>query len=205
MIRVCCIFLLLLCGSKNCFGEIPYTAQRHRNVLIRVAHEVWGIDAPIALFAAQIHTESLWHETAVSPVGAQGIAQFMPETAAWLPTIAPETGEPLPFNPAWSLRALVTYDLWLWNRVDALYECDQVAFMLSAYNGGLGWVQRDKRMAKDKGLNPNIYWDCVENVNAGRRKSAFQENRKYPKVILHTFQKEYEKAGWGRGVECDWR
>ena len=34
---------------------------------------------PVNVFAAQIEAESGWDSTAVSPAGAQGIAQFMPE------------------------------------------------------------------------------------------------------------------------------
>lgn len=205
MLRIVCMLICLLCGANECMSKVPESAQRHRRVLIQVAREVWGMDAPIALFAAQVHMESLWQEHAVSPVGAQGLAQFMPATAAWLPTIAPDTGEPLPFNPAWSLRALVTYDLWLWERVQGGHHCDRMAFMLSAYNGGLGWVQREKRMAYEKGLDPDRYWGCVEHMNAGRRLPAFQENRRYPQRILHEYQQSYEEAGWGKGVPCDHR
>lgn len=197
------LVLWIVCGTNESFCAVPYAAERHRSVLIRVAKDVWGLDAPIALFAAQVHTESLWNEGAVSPVGAQGLAQFMPETAQWLPTIAPDTGEPLPFNPAWSLRALVTYDLWLWDRVEGTCDCDHMAFVLSAYNGGLGWVQKDKQMAQEQGLNPNIYWESVEYINAGRRDSAFQENRRYAKIILHSIQNIYETAGWGKGINCE--
>ncbi len=150
-----------------------------------------------------MHAESSWRTNVVSPVGAQGLAQFMPKTAHWLPTIAPDTGKPLPFNPTWSLRALVVYDLWLWEHVTALFPCGRVAFMLSAYNGGLSWVQRDKHAAQKKGFNPNIYWEHVEHINAGRNASAFKENRQYPKTILHNLQNLYEQAGWGQGVACD--
>ena len=98
---------------------IPRAAYQHRDTLIRASRAVWGLDAPVSIFAAQIHTESWWKNSTVSSAGAQGLAQFMPSTAKWLPTVAPEVGAPAPFNPGWSLRACVTYDKYLWDRLAA--------------------------------------------------------------------------------------
>lgn len=182
---------------------IPQAARPHRAALIRAAHAEMGLDAPVALLAAQIHTESRWRADAVSPVGAQGLAQFMPATARWLPSVAPQTGEPLPFNPGWSLRAMCAYDHWLWARITrAVSACDRWAFTLCAYNGGLGWVQRDQALAAREGRDSFRYWGSVELVNAGRRASAFRENREYPKRIFR-IQDVYERDGWGPGARCD--
>ena len=182
-------------------AEIPRQALAHRALLTREARAVWGLDAPIATFAGQIHQESAWCHDAVSPVGAQGLAQFMPATAKWLPTIAPETGEPLPFSPSWAIRALVSYDRWLWKRISAASDCDRWAMTLSAYNGGLGWVRRDQTLAKTAGMNPGD-WSHVALHNAGRSPSNFQENRAYPTRILHKWTPIYRAAGWGSGG-CD--
>ncbi len=159
-----------------------------------------GLNAPIATFAAQLHQESLWNAGAKSPVGAGGLAQFMPSTANWLPEVAPQTGTPAPFNPGWALRALCAYDLWLFKKVKAVDDCNRMAFTLSAYNGGHGWVRRDLRLAKKLGLNPLRWWEHVETVNAGRAKWAIRENRGYPRRILLLLEPLYENAGWGKGV-----
>ena len=163
------------------------------------------MDAPVAVFAAQIHTESWWKSSTVSSVGAQGLAQFMPSTAKWLPSVAPETGTPAPFDPRWSLRACVTYDKYLFDRITArwgkpLTEWNRMAFVMSAYNGGLGWTNRDRAKAAASGLNPDIYFGHVEQGNAGRRASAKRENQRYVQFILRERQQAYVKAGWGRGV-----
>lgn len=199
------IALLASLFLSQCVGighaaSIPRAAEQHRATLIRTAHAVWGLDAPVAVFAGQIHAESRWNSNAKSPVGAQGLAQFMPATAAWLPTVAPETGEPMPYNPGWSIRALVTYDLWLWKRVAAANDFERMAFTLSAYNGGLGWVNRDKRLAESKGLNPRRWFGHVATVNAGRSAANFRENRNYPEYILRDYQFRYSGAGWGAGL-----
>jgi soluble lytic murein transglycosylase-like protein len=182
-------------------AEIPRQAQQHRDLLIREARMVWGLDAPVSTFAAQIHQESRWNEQAVSPAGAQGLAQFMPATSRWLPEVAPETGKPLPFSPSWSIRALVTYDRWLWRRVSAATDCDRWAMTLSSYNGGLGWLQRDQSKAASQGLDPRA-WSHVAMVNSGRSAANFRENRSYPTRILHTLTPMYRAAGWGHGG-CD--
>ena len=100
--------------------QIPRAALQHRATLIREARAAWGLNAPVSIFAAQIHTESWWRNDTVSAANAQGLAQFIPSTARWLPTVAPEVGKPQPFNPAWSLRACVVYDKYLWDRMSAM-------------------------------------------------------------------------------------
>ncbi|WP_304737055.1 transglycosylase SLT domain-containing protein [uncultured Desulfovibrio sp.] len=180
---------------------IPRAAQQYRATLTRAAHATWGMDAPVSVLAAQIHTESGWNNEARSPVGAQGLAQFMPSTAVWLPEVAPETGKPEPFNPGWSLRALCTYDRWLWERNDGASDYERMAFTLSAYNGGQGWVNRDKKLARQRGLDAARWFGGVETVNAGRSAAAFRENRNYPRLILQKRQYAYIRAGWGPGIE----
>lgn len=180
---------------------IPRAAQQYRATLTRAAHATWGMDAPVSVLAAQIHTESGWNSEARSPVGAQGLAQFMPSTAAWLPEVAPETGKPAPFNPGWSLRALCIYDRWLWERNSGANDYERMAFTLSAYNGGQGWVNRDKKLARQRGLDAARWFGGVETVNAGRSAAAFRENRNYPRLILQKRQYAYIRAGWGPGIE----
>ncbi len=181
--------------------SIPRAAAQHKATLTRAARAYWGLDAPVAVFAAQVHTESWWKNNTVSHVGAQGLAQFMPATARWLPGVMPETGKPAPFNPAWSLRALCAYDKWLWDRVHGATDFEEMAFTLSAYNGGLGWVNRDKTKARKLGKDDRRWFDHVENVNAGRSVAAFRENRQYPRRILKDRQYAYIKAGWGPGID----
>lgn len=197
----------LAAGSAHA-GEtaIPRAALQYRGQLIREARAVWGMEAPVVIFAAQIHTESNWRNDVTSFAGAQGLAQFMPSTAAWLPSVAPETGTPAPFNPAWSLRACVTYDKWLYDRLRpmraaSLAVCERMAFTLSGYNGGIGWVGKDRALAARTGRNPDRWFGNVEDVNAGRNKSAIKENRRYVTLIFQR-QSAYTAAGWGPGVNC---
>jgi soluble lytic murein transglycosylase-like protein len=194
------VLTLILWASLASAVDIPRRAYQYRSTLIRCARVEWGFEAPVATFAAQLHQESLWRADAKSPVGAGGLAQFMPSTATWLPEVAPQAGKANPFNPGWALRALTAYDLWLWKRIKSATECDHMAMTLSAYNGGLGWLFKDKKLAKALGLDPTRWWDQVEAVNAGRAKWAIRENRGYPRRILLVLEPLYENAGWGKGV-----
>ena len=83
----------------------------------------------------------------------------------------------------------------------ALSACDRMAFALSGYNGGAGWVNRDRNLAAKKGLNPDRWFGHVETVNAGRKASAIRENRRYVSRIIK-YQHAYIRAGWGPGVSC---
>lgn len=182
-------------------ADVPAEAEQYRRDLVRIAQAEWGLDAPVATFAAQIHQESRWRFNARSPVGAQGLGQIMPATATWLASVFPEAlGHPQPYNPAWSMQALVSYDGWLAARLQARGPCDMWAMVLSAYNGGLGWVNKDRRLASAKGADSLAWWNAVERFNAGRSAAAFKENRGYPRNILRRWEALYTTAGWGNGV-----
>jgi hypothetical protein len=129
------------------------------------------------------------------------MAQFMPATATWwCQRMGTAGSDCLPANPTWALRSLVGYNKFLFERLKAADDCNRMAFTLSAYNGGLGWVIRDKALASAKGADPLVWFGNVEAVNAGRSVSAFTENRGYPAIILKRFAPLYAQAMWGQGV-----
>ena len=197
----CLASLVGLAACTPAYAEIPAQAERYRRDLIRIAQAEWGLDAPVATFAAQIHQESRWRFDAKSPVGAQGLGQVMPSTATWLAQAFPKAlGNIEPYNPIWSMQALVSYDHWLANRIQARSVCEQSAMMLSSYNGGLGWLIRDRKLASAKGADPLTWFGSVERYNDGRSAAAFRENRQYPQIILGRWEVLYVTAGWGKGA-----
>lgn len=83
---------------------------------------------PVGFFARLIWTESRFRQRAVSPVGAQGVAQFMPATAV-------EYGLADPFDP---LQALPASARFLRKLRD---QFGNLGLAAAAYNAGGGRVQ----------------------------------------------------------------
>jgi soluble lytic murein transglycosylase-like protein len=170
-------------------------ASKYKHQLRQEAHLIWGLDAPVSTFAAQIHQESLWDETAKSPVGAIGLSQFMPATANWISGLHQDLKHNQPTNPVWAMRALVRYDKFLYERVKAINQCERMAFALAAYNGGLGWVNK----RKEKSKQPLLCFDKTCAINPGITRSNQNENAEYPRRILLKYEASYIKDGWGPG------
>ena len=108
-------------GSMNLPEFVP---ARFRAPILRAASR-WNVSA--ALIAAQLMTESGFDPEAVSPAGAQGIAQFMPATAA-------AYGLRDPFDPEAAIDAQARLMAALLRRFGS------VRLALAAYNAGEGAV-----------------------------------------------------------------
>lgn len=184
--------VVLLSACVVAYAQVPAAAQRYRAQLTRVAHAEWGLNAPVPVFAAQIHQESGWNPTAVSRVGATGMAQFMPATAKWWCQLTGTTGaDCAPQNPTWAMRALVGYDRWIHQRVAVSDPADRMWATLRSYNGGLGHWQAEARNAGSK-ARADIDAACG---TARRHISHCRENLSYPRRIMITLQPRY--SAWG--------
>jgi Transglycosylase SLT domain/SPOR domain len=81
----------------------PVKAEANVETICATIQAAAGVnDLPIDFFTRLIWQESRFDPQAVSPAGAQGIAQFMPATAAW-------RGLGDPFDPLESLRESAEY------------------------------------------------------------------------------------------------
>jgi len=199
LLSVCSVLSSSFPPEAKAWGDIPAKAWRYRSLVLNTVRSEAGPSAPAALFAAQLAQESGWDPQAVSPVGARGLAQFMPSTAKDMGRMRPDMGPALPTNPVWAVRAMVAYDMQNKARLTADSDFDLWALMLMAYNGGLGWVFRDQRAARALGQSPGS-WAVVATVNAGRNAAAKHENADYPRRIMLRLMPVYESAGWGKGV-----
>jgi soluble lytic murein transglycosylase-like protein len=174
----------------------PAAAAPYRGTLVREAHSQWGLDAPVAALAAQVHAESAWAAGAVSKVGAVGLAQFMPTTASWwCSRSSAALADCQPTNPTWALRSMVGYDKWLYDRLArAGDEPDRLWAALRAYNGGLGHWVAEARCAS----SPDRAAVDAACGRASRAAVHCAENLAYPRRILLELQPRY--SGWGRNV-----
>jgi hypothetical protein len=101
-------------------GLPSFVPPRFRDPLLRSAAH-WNVSA--ALLAAQLMAESNFNPFAVSPAGAQGIAQFMPGTAA-------SYGLEDPFDPVAAIDAQAHL------MSDLIRQLGSPELALAAYNAG---------------------------------------------------------------------
>lgn len=111
--------------GRHCIARASYVADVCRT--IAAAAEEHGLDT--GFFARLIWKESLFDAAAVSPAGAQGIAQFMPGTAAL-------RGLEDAFNPAEALAASAHY------LADLTATFGNIGLAAVAYNGGEARAER---------------------------------------------------------------
>ena len=195
------VLLVMVAASADAEPiRIPTASAKYRLAVERAAAEYFGLEAPSARLAAQLHQESLWNPRASSRF-ADGLAQFTPATADWLPSVCPELGAFDPWDAGQAIRGAACYDAWLFQRVQGATACDRWAFTLSAYNGGLGWVQRDKARAAAAGADPERWFGEVD-AHSPRAGWAWRENRGYVDRILLRLEPAYIRAGWPGQAVC---
>lgn len=116
----------------RCMGLTPQAvarrADRYREMIYTYADKY---EVSRHLVKAVITEESCFNNKALSPVGAQGLMQLMPDTASWLKVNDPH-------DPAENLKAGVRY------LASLRKEFDTVELALAAYNAGPGNVRRFK-------------------------------------------------------------
>ncbi|MBT8258019.1 MAG: transporter substrate-binding domain-containing protein [Bacteroidia bacterium] len=108
------------------------------------------------LLASQVYQESNFDPTAESWAGAGGLMQMMPATAEAM-------GVEDISDPKQSLRGGTAYLKQLYKNFTKIPDSlNRIVFTMAAYNCGLGHVQDAQRLAKENGLNPNLWVNHVE-------------------------------------------
>lgn len=202
---VLAVAVLVGCGEPEVVAPAeaadmaPPAARKYQARITREARLVWGLDAPIPALAAQLHAESGWQEDARSGVGATGLAQFMPGTAAEMARLYPELAPAAPLNADWAIRAQSRLMKSLFDRTkNAADECNRYAFAAASYNAGPGSIDRDRAFAERTGRDRNRWWGHTEERST-RPDWAWRETKGYVKSILLYLQPRYY-AAWGRMV-----
>lgn len=130
------------------------------------------------LIAAQIYQESRFNPRAKSRAGARGMMQILPRTARSL-------GVKDSYNAVENINAGVRYLKKLYDNYSSIAGSDRMMLALAAYNAGRGHVEDARRLAVQKGLDPNS-WDSLKKT-----------------LPLLRFRKYYKKSkhGYCRGTE----
>jgi membrane-bound lytic murein transglycosylase F len=142
-------------------GEIsPYDS------LIRHYAERAGFDW--RLVASQVYQESRFDPDARSFAGAVGLMQIMPRTAA-------AYGVDDPTEPASNVSAGVRYLEQQYSLFEDLPDSERIWFALASYNAGYGHVQDARRIARRRGLDPDVWFGHVETVMPLLARTEFYE------------------------------
>jgi hypothetical protein len=143
--------------------QIPEPARNFCDALKQAAE---SSDIPVAFFARLLWQESRFNSREVSHVGAQGVAQFMPGTAA-------EIGLENPFDPFKALPASARFLKKLQDRFGNL------GLAAAAYNAGSGRIQ--KWLSRQGGL-PSETRDYVRIITGSPAENWTEESST---VALH--------------------
>ncbi len=118
-------------GGRVYLANLAAINSPHRKAVEQAVGELApGLGLDPSLVLAVIHAESAFNPNAVSPKGAQGLMQLMPQTAD-------RFGVANPFDPADNLRGGMTYLAELLK-----YYQGDLDLALAAYNAGEGAVDR---------------------------------------------------------------
>lgn len=114
------------------------------------------------MLAAQGYQESTLDQSKRSPIGAIGIMQIMPATGASLNVGNITETEPNIHGGAKYMGLLVTR-YFPDSRFD---EKDRTLFAFASYNAGPGKISKMRKLAQNRGLDPNKWFNNVEVVTA---------------------------------------
>jgi membrane-bound lytic murein transglycosylase F len=186
------------------YFESPKRMRYHGRAVVTQPGKLSPWDDPVRLYAkrfsfdwrlitAQMAQESGFDPKARSPVGAVGLMQLMPDTAAQMRVANWEQPEP-------NIHAGVKYMSWTRNRYDpTLDPVERGWFSLASYNAGIGHVADARRLAEEQGLDPNLWFGHVEEGMLLKCKPEFHRRTRYgycrcwePVQYVRQIRKRYE-------------
>ena len=169
--------IILVCACLLCASSSGWCFPDKYDTKIRKATAIWlpGID--YRLYKAQLYQESRFRTDAVSPVGAAGVAQFMPATwneiskAMGFEGVTPFMAEP-------SIQAGAFYMARLrkgWTSPRP--EADRHSLAMASYNAGFGNILKAQRLCSMKSLYNEII-KCLPQVTGHHSKETIEYSRK---------------------------
>lgn len=125
-------------GQRLTGGPIVVPAELRR-VIVRAAERCEAV--PVEVLAAQIAAESHWDAEAVSPAGARGIAQFMPEVWKQYGIDANKDGVANIWDPIDAIHSAAALNC-INRRLVRDVPGNRLHNTIAAYNAGFGSVQK---------------------------------------------------------------
>ena len=145
------------------------------------------------LIVAQMYQESRFKRKARSRAGAVGLMQLMPRTAR-------EFGVKNLRDPEQSIRGGTAYLAWLHRRLEPeLTVKDRIWFALAAYNAGFGHLRDARELADELGLDPNRWFDNVEEA------MLLLSKRRYYRKSMFGYVRGHEVTNYVRQIRERYR
>ena len=160
-----------------------------------VREHISGYDLDWRIVIAQMYQESLFDPKRTSFAGARGLLQVLPRTAAQVGVDPDSLWEPEP-----NVQAGLRYLDWTHDRFeDSLALSERLWFSLAAYNAGPGHVRDARRLARELGLNPDLWFDNVEQA------MLLLSQREYAQRARHGFVRGSEPVKYVRDIRERYR
>lgn len=137
--------------------------------MFKKAGRKYGIDW--TLLAAQAYQESHWERLARSPTGVRGIMMLTRTTAR-------EVGVSSRLDPEQSIMGGARYITNLIGRLpDEITEPDRTWIALAAYNVGMGHIYDARKLAREQGVDPNLWHEFREVLPLLSQKKYYKDLR----------------------------
>ena len=179
-------FILALVGVSEPYearAQPPRAALEYRHIW-RAEYRRSGLHPDYELWLlGQLTQESRWDRNAVSPVGAVGLAQFMGGTVRLMERAYGDDLRGLggPREPQWAIRAyflLMTENIMTFR--GAPNRLTRWKWAAAAYNGGPGYLRRERRVAGGSWDYEHVRRFCER----FRSPASCRENIPYPAHAL---------------------
>ncbi|MGH9322488.1 MAG: transporter substrate-binding domain-containing protein [Vicinamibacteria bacterium] len=139
--------------------------------IIRKYSKRYGLDW--RLMAAQAYQESLFDPRAESWAGARGLFQLLPSTGL-------ELGFEDLHDPDSGIHAGIRYMHHTFTRLESRIPLKhRLRFALAAYNAGFGHLQDARRLAAEKGLDPDKWFGHTEKAMLWLREPVHYQRARY--------------------------
>ncbi len=177
---------------KNATSEAQVRKFNELVALFRKYGDKYDVD--YLLMMAQGYQESKLDQSVKSKVGAVGVMQVMPATGKEL-----NVGDITKLEP--NIEAGVKYMRFMVDQYfqdEPMDQLNKVLFAFASYNAGPNRVQRLRKDAAARGLDPNVWFNNVERVAAekvGRETVTYVSNiYKYYIAYTLVIEEQAEKA-----------
>ena len=169
ILRLVCISLV---GLLLSFGSSANSFPKDYDDIIKESTKRYLPGIRWELLKAQLYQESRMDPDARSPVGAEGVAQFMPDT--WVEmTQKLGYGNVSPRIAKFAIPAAAYYMSTLRNTWSTPRpELDRHQLALASYNAGKGNIIKSQRLCDNKILYPDIV-ECLPHVTGKHSEETF--------------------------------